>query len=61
MMDWGKIKSENYGAYAQAYREFMYNPDNFHQCEACPANIELGGNGQLPCGQYNCWVDCHCN
>lgn len=42
------------------YFEFMENPDNSHKCDKCPENS--GFEGQcLPCGQQNCWVDCHCN
>lgn len=44
----------------KAYVNFMYNPDNAGDCDSCPENRDMGGNGQLPCGQYNCWVDCHC-
>lgn len=42
------------------YKEFMYNEDNSHNCSKCPENNEMQGNGKLPCGQYHCWVDCHC-
>ena len=43
------------------YRRFMYNPENEGHCERCPENKDMGGNGQLPCGQYRCWVTCHCS
>lgn len=33
------------------YMKFMYNPEN----------RDMQGNGQLPCGQYRCWVICHCS
>ena len=42
----------------KAYKDFMYNPENSHNCAECPEN-EDRRNG-LPCGQQNCWVDCHC-
>ncbi len=44
----------------KAYKAFMYNPENSHNCTECPAN-EDGMYDGLPCGQQNCWVDCHCN
>lgn len=47
----------------KAYTEFMYNPENSYNCDECPENLELTyeqRNGALPCGQQNCWVDCHC-
>ena len=40
------------------YKEFMYNPENSHNCKNCPENQDF--NRGLPCGQQNCWVDCHC-
>lgn len=42
----------------EEYREFMSNPKNSHNCEACPEN-EHYTSCALPCGQQNCWVDCH--
>lgn len=38
--------------------EFMYNPDNIGNCANCPNNI--GHDGENPCGQSKCWVECHC-
>lgn len=40
------------------YKEFMYNPENSHNCSECPENE--GMDSRLPCGQQHCWVDCHC-
>lgn len=38
-----------------------YNPANSHRCENCPDNVGCSDwQGCLPCGQQNCWVDCHC-
>lgn len=46
---------------SKAYKEFMFNPENSHNCENCPENREHSSwGGNLPCGQQNCWVDCHC-
>ena len=44
---------------AEQYREFMFNPDNIHNCSECPERGNNCGNG-LPCGQQNCWVSVHC-
>ena len=45
----------------EQYIAFMCNKENIHNCEECPENREFGNqNDQLPCGQYNCWVTCHC-
>lgn len=43
------------------YMKFMYNPENEGHCDECPENRDMQGNGQLPCGQYRCWVICHCS
>ena len=40
----------------QAYLRFMWDPKNSHNCEECPEN---SNSRPLPCGQQNCWVDCH--
>ena len=43
-------------------RDYLYNPDNAHECDGCPMNqdaSEWPGN-RLPCGQFRCWVDVHC-
>ena len=43
------------------YLDFMYNPKNSYNCDKCPENSCFDGwEGKLPCGQQNCWVDCHC-
>lgn len=45
-----------------AYRNFMYNRQNEHNCEACPENKGMDdGQNRLPCGQQHCWVTAHCN
>lgn len=45
----------------QEYKNFMCNPDNSHNCCECPENRDYDNwQGKLPCGQQNCWVDCHC-
>mgnify|MGYP004512933483 FL=1 len=43
----------------EKYIKFMYDPQNSHNCDICPENQDF--NGINPCGQQNCWVDCHCN
>lgn len=45
----------------QEYRDWMYNPKNSHKCDECPENRGFDSwQDRLPCGQWNCWVDCHC-
>lgn len=45
----------------EEYINFMYNPDNRFNCSECPENHNFDDHeGKLPCGQQNCWVDCHC-
>ena len=52
---------ENGVAKEAAYIEFMYNPANSRNCANCPENRSFDSwGGNLPCGQQNCWVDCHC-
>lgn len=46
----------------EEYISFMYNPKNSHTCEGCPENRDFDNwQDRLPCGQYHCWVDCHCS
>ena len=53
----GRIQSEE----EREYIKFMYNSSNSHNCDECPENINSDSwQGKLPCGQQNCWVDCHC-
>lgn len=43
------------------YLNFMYNPDNEFNCVECPENRGMDDwQDRLPCGQWNCWVTCHC-
>ena len=49
------MTSEEYAEYRNKYIDFMYNPDNEHNCSECPENIN--GNG---CGLTTCWVTVHC-
>ena len=44
------------------YIKFMCNSENSHNCTECPENRNMDDwQDRLPCGQWNCWVDCHCN
>lgn len=43
----------------EAYKAFMYNMDNAHNCANCPENRMENRSNQLPCGQYHCWVELH--
>ena len=52
-----RIQSEE----EREYIKFMCNPKNSHNCDKCPENKNSDSwQGKLPCGQQNCWVDCHC-
>lgn len=42
------------------YREFMFNPKNQFNCSECPEQKSGNCDDELPCGQQNCWVSCHC-
>lgn len=43
------------------YRKFMCNPENSGNCANCPENRgENSWQNRLPCGQWRCWVDLHC-
>lgn len=44
------------------YIKFMNDPSNIGKCEKCPENIGANHDQtwRLPCGQYRCWVWCHC-
>ena len=57
-----KIKWNDLGQneYLEDYCKFMYNKNNLYNCEECPENINFKGVDQEPCGQYRCWVYCHC-
>ncbi len=41
------------------YIEFMCNPNNIGNCENCPERC-MNNSTNLPCGQYHCWVELHC-
>lgn len=47
--------------YVNNYVSFMLNPENANKCVCCPENIGSSSlQGNLPCGQQNCWVTLHC-
>ena len=49
--------------YNDEYIRFMNNANNSHNCTKCPENAGFDpwpGN-RLPCGQFHCWVDLHCD
>ena len=44
-----------------AYIKWMCDPENERNCSECPENVGFDDwQGELPCGQQNCWVSCHC-
>ena len=49
--------------YNDEYIEFMNDPNNSHNCVKCPENagFDTWPGNRLPCGQFNCWVDLHCD
>ena len=41
---------------------WMCNPENSGNCAECPYNEGFSDwQNRKPCGQFRCWVDCHCN
>ena len=43
------------------YVNFMYNEGNEFNCDECPENRGFDDwQDRYPCGQWNCWVTCHC-
>lgn len=46
----------------EAYKAFMYDPKNSHNCEECAMNEGFSAwpENRLPCGQFHCWVDVRC-
>ena len=55
---WEALYKKDLARWLDEYKKFMYNTKNSGYCEECPENKEMGGGG-CPCGQFNCWVDCH--
>lgn len=45
----------------EAYKTFMYDPNNEYNCTNCPENrgMESDYQRRLPCSQQNCWVTAH--
>ena len=46
------------------YINFMCDPDNICNCDACPermAHYDSETAATLPCGQFHCWVDLTCD
>lgn len=59
---WDVLGERSPETYRRAYARFMCRPQNSGNCGYCPEMGRLEtGTGQLPCGQYHCWVDAHCN
>jgi len=48
--------------YIEEYIDFMCDPDNAYNCAECPENkgFETFPETRKPCGQFVCWVECHC-
>ena len=60
--EWKELYAKRRDEYMQAYEGFMYNSKNRLRCSECPDNegYTSGSSRVYPCGQQNCWVDCHC-
>lgn len=62
--EWNTLSKEQDGKdYVSEYVKWMYNKNNRLKCSECPRNDDLDRNRAdrvYPCGQQNCWVDCHC-
>ena len=58
--EWENLHDTNYDEYVQKYKEFMYTPSNSGHCLECPKNVNWNDSRTMPCGQFSCWVDCHC-
>ena len=55
-----ELKSYVAELYAEAYKDFMCNPENEYNCDSCMENIgQTWPEFILPCGQQNCWVTAH--
>lgn len=55
--EWEALRKVDPAGYFREYRDFMFSIENSHECEHCPENREMEDGGQLPCGQFHCWVD----
>lgn len=54
-------KQTYHGMDYEEARAFLYDEDNAYKCDKCPERREGRHDGQLPCGQYNCWVKVTCH
>ena len=61
--EWDELAKKDREKYLELYKEFMYDRRNRYCCDKCPENIGESHTYEfkLKCGQYNCWVTCHCN
>lgn len=62
--EWDELAKKDREKYLELYKDFMYDRRNTYCCDKCPENIDEkspASKFRLKCGQYNCWVTCHCN
>ncbi len=62
--EWDELAKKDREKYLELYKDFMYDRRNTYCCDKCPENIDEKSPAfefRLKCGQYNCWVTCHCN
>lgn len=57
---WKHIQWKRDGSDNALIREFLADPDNIRNCEACPYKMKHPSYDALPCGQYHCWVELSC-
>lgn len=60
-MDWSKIKWLCDGTDNDLIRMFLSDIDNIGNCDCCPYKMAHPTDGNLPCGQSNCWVEISCD
>lgn len=53
---WNHVEWKCDGSDNNLIREFLADPDNEGNCNACPYRSEHPSHDALPCGQYHCWV-----
>lgn len=53
---WEALLKNDPSGWLRAYKHFMFC-NRVCDCEKCPENRGMEGNGRKACGQYHCWVD----
>lgn len=59
--EWEELRKNSSSEYKKKYLAFMFDKSNINNCKECPeASGRYINESGLLCGQYNCWVACHC-